>query len=86
MNGWSATELTLSALKKFTRYEVKVRAFNGVAAGPPSPAVTATTLEGGKLFVTFIFIFQRSKRNKHHVTPRYLNYMVERTSKFDISR
>lgn len=47
VNGWSATELTLSALKKFTRYEVRVRAFNGVAAGPPSPAVTATTLEGG---------------------------------------
>ncbi|CAH0727689.1 unnamed protein product, partial [Brenthis ino] len=46
VNGWSATELTLSALKKFTRYEVRVRAFNGVAAGPPSPAVTATTLEG----------------------------------------
>ncbi|XP_045780750.1 Down syndrome cell adhesion molecule-like protein Dscam2 [Maniola jurtina] len=46
VNGWSATELTLSALKKFTRYEVRVRAFNGVAAGPPSAPVTATTLEG----------------------------------------
>ncbi|CAH2101996.1 unnamed protein product [Euphydryas editha] len=46
VNGWSATELTLSALKKFTRYEVRVRAFNGIAAGPPSPPVTATTLEG----------------------------------------
>ncbi|CAH2050967.1 unnamed protein product, partial [Iphiclides podalirius] len=46
VNGWSATELSLSALKKFTRYEVRVRAFNGVAAGPPSAAVTATTLEG----------------------------------------
>ncbi|XP_052738089.1 cell adhesion molecule Dscam2 isoform X2 [Bicyclus anynana] len=46
VNGWSATELTLSALKKFTRYEVRVRAFNGVAAGPASAPVTATTLEG----------------------------------------
>ncbi|XP_013133341.1 PREDICTED: Down syndrome cell adhesion molecule-like protein Dscam2 [Papilio polytes] len=46
VNGWSATELSLSALKKFTRYEVRVRAFNGVAAGPASAPVTATTLEG----------------------------------------
>ncbi|XP_073957210.1 cell adhesion molecule Dscam2-like [Choristoneura fumiferana] len=46
VNGWSATELSLSALRKFTRYEVRVRAFNGVAAGPPSPPVAATTLEG----------------------------------------
>ncbi|KOB72718.1 Down syndrome cell adhesion molecule-like protein, partial [Operophtera brumata] len=34
LNGWSATELSLSALRKFTRYEVRVRAFNAVAAGP----------------------------------------------------
>ncbi|XP_061709196.1 cell adhesion molecule Dscam2 isoform X4 [Cydia pomonella] len=46
VNGWSATELSLSALRKFTRYEVRVRAFNGVAAGPPSAPVAATTLEG----------------------------------------
>ncbi|XP_028160475.1 Down syndrome cell adhesion molecule homolog [Ostrinia furnacalis] len=46
VNGWSATELSLSALRKFTRYEVRVRAFNGVAAGPASAPVTATTLEG----------------------------------------
>lgn len=49
VNGWSASELTLSALKKFTRYEVRVRAFNGIAAGPPSVPVTATTLEGGNI-------------------------------------
>ncbi|XP_052750184.1 cell adhesion molecule Dscam2 isoform X2 [Galleria mellonella] len=46
VNGWSATELNLSALRKFTRYEVRVRAFNGVAAGPASAPVSATTLEG----------------------------------------
>ncbi|XP_026317872.1 Down syndrome cell adhesion molecule-like protein Dscam2 isoform X4 [Hyposmocoma kahamanoa] len=46
VNGWSATELSLSALRKFTRYEVRVRAFNGVAAGPASTPVSATTLEG----------------------------------------
>nr|XP_049692182.1 Down syndrome cell adhesion molecule-like protein Dscam2 [Helicoverpa armigera] len=46
VNGWSATELSLSALRKFTRYEVRVRAFNGVAAGPASAPVSATTLEG----------------------------------------
>lgn len=59
VNGWSATELSLSALRKFTRYEVRVRAFNGVAAGPASTPVSATTLEGGKwifpLFVLFLF-------------------------------
>lgn len=48
VNGWSATELSLSALRKFTRYEVRVRAFNAVAAGPASAPVSATTLEGGK--------------------------------------
>lgn len=47
VNGWSATELSLSALRKFTRYEVRVRAFNAVAAGPASAPVSATTLEGG---------------------------------------
>ncbi|CAH0405117.1 unnamed protein product [Chilo suppressalis] len=46
VNGWSATELSLSALRKFTRYAVRVRAFNAVAAGPPSAPATATTLEG----------------------------------------
>ncbi|XP_041974799.1 Down syndrome cell adhesion molecule-like protein Dscam2 isoform X2 [Aricia agestis] len=46
VNGWSSTELSLSALKKFTRYEVRVRAFNAVAAGPASPPIAATTLEG----------------------------------------
>lgn len=46
VNGWSATDLSLSALRKFTRYEVRVRAFNGVAAGPASSPVSATTLEG----------------------------------------
>ncbi|KAG7310295.1 hypothetical protein JYU34_003050 [Plutella xylostella] len=46
VNGWSASELSLSALRKFTRYEVRVRAFNAVAAGPASAPVSATTLEG----------------------------------------
>ncbi|XP_053609899.1 cell adhesion molecule Dscam1-like isoform X1 [Plodia interpunctella] len=46
VNGWSANELNLSALRKFTRYEIRVRAFNGVAAGPQSAPVSATTLEG----------------------------------------
>lgn len=50
VNGWSAGELSLSALRKFTRYEIRVRAFNGVAAGPAAAPVSATTLEGGLYF------------------------------------
>ncbi|GBO98925.1 Down syndrome cell adhesion molecule homolog [Eumeta japonica] len=46
VNGWSASELNLSGLRKFTRYEIQVRAFNGVGAGPASNPVSATTLEG----------------------------------------
>lgn len=51
VNGWTNSDTMLTGLKKFTRYGVSVRAFNGVAAGPPSPPITATTQEGGKVII-----------------------------------
>ncbi|VVC95269.1 unnamed protein product [Leptidea sinapis] len=74
VNGWSATELTLSSLKKFTRYEVRVRAFNGVAAGPVSAPVTATTLEGAdvaeikRVTATDTYL---------HTLHKYTNYSIQ---------
>lgn len=50
VNGWSSAELTLTGLKKFTRYGVVIKAFNGVAAGPTSAPATATTQEGGMTY------------------------------------
>lgn len=47
VNGWSNLEITLTGLRKFTRYGVTVSAFNGVSAGPASLPVSAITQEGG---------------------------------------
>lgn len=63
VNGWSASELNLSSLKKFTRYEIRVRAFNGVAAGPAAPPVSATTLEGGIHLLILIIILITNNNN-----------------------
>lgn len=46
--GWGASEVLLPGLRTHAHYDVRVRAFNAVGAGPPSPPLTATTLEGGK--------------------------------------
>lgn len=48
VNGWSNLEITLTGLKKFTRYGVMVSAFNGVSAGPASLPISAITQEGGQ--------------------------------------
>ncbi|XP_053686439.1 cell adhesion molecule Dscam2 [Sabethes cyaneus] len=45
-NGWATTKMLISNLKKFTRYSVKIRSFNAIAAGPWSPITHSTTLEG----------------------------------------
>lgn len=42
-------EVVLLGLESFTRYEVTVRAFNEVGAGPASLPTTSTTMEGGEL-------------------------------------
>ncbi|KAJ8873588.1 hypothetical protein PR048_024406 [Dryococelus australis] len=41
----SRLEVSLQHLRPYTRYEVTVRAYNGVGAGPPSLPATITTLE-----------------------------------------
>lgn len=43
----NATRLTLTSLKPFTQYYVRVKAVNGAGAGPESEAVTNTTFEDG---------------------------------------
>lgn len=46
VKGWATTKLQLAGLRKFTRYEITVRAFNSVSAGPPSATIIGTTREG----------------------------------------
>lgn len=46
--GWGASSATLAPLRTHALYDVRVRAFNAVGAGPPSAPLTATTLEGGE--------------------------------------
>ncbi|RVE43549.1 hypothetical protein evm_011807 [Chilo suppressalis] len=45
-SGWSATQVQLASLRAHAHYEVRVRAFNAVGAGPSAAPLTATTLEG----------------------------------------
>ncbi|KAJ2948220.1 hypothetical protein O0L34_g10030 [Tuta absoluta] len=45
-SGWGASQVTLVALRTHTHYEIRVRAFNAVGAGPPCAPLPATTLEG----------------------------------------
>lgn len=46
--GWGAAHVLLGALRPHAQYDVRVRAYNAVGAGPPSAPLTATTLEGGE--------------------------------------
>ena len=43
----------IRGLRKYTRYEVGVKAFNSRGAGPLSPPVIAATLEDGKSDLLF---------------------------------
>lgn len=47
--GWAASHAALAALRTHAPYELRVRAFNAVGAGPPCAPLTATTLEGGQI-------------------------------------
>ncbi|KAH9634768.1 hypothetical protein HF086_013628 [Spodoptera exigua] len=51
--GWGAAHAVLVSLRTHAQYEVRVRAFNAVGAGPPCAPLTATTLEGEN-FITSI--------------------------------
>lgn len=46
-NGRSEEHCVLNGLKKHTRYEIIVQAFNSKGAGPPSDPVEIQTLEFG---------------------------------------
>lgn len=46
VKGWATTKLQLTGLRKFTRYDITVKAFNSISAGPPSPTVIGITKEG----------------------------------------
>jgi Down syndrome cell adhesion protein len=46
VKGWATTKLQLTGLRKFTRYDINVRAFNSISTGPASPTVIGTTKEG----------------------------------------
>ncbi len=45
---YSPLRLTISHLKKFTKYSVVVQAFNKMGAGPRNEAVVVTTGEDGE--------------------------------------
>lgn len=48
VRGRHRLEVTLPGLRHFTGYEVTVRAFNQIGAGPASALLLVTTLEGGR--------------------------------------
>ncbi|CAH2050972.1 unnamed protein product, partial [Iphiclides podalirius] len=43
--GWTSTRTRLGGLRPHARYEVRIRSFNSVGAGPPSAPLAAATLE-----------------------------------------
>lgn len=56
VSGWATTKTTLLNLRKYTKYSISVRTFNGYAPGPWSTPIIATTLEGGRnIFFKFLF-------------------------------
>ncbi|XP_043491862.1 Down syndrome cell adhesion molecule-like protein Dscam2 isoform X4 [Polistes fuscatus] len=46
VNGWATTKVQLTGLRKFTKYDVSIRAFNSIASGPSSAPIVGTTQEG----------------------------------------
>lgn len=46
VKGWATTKVQLTGLRKFTRYDIALRAFNSVSVGPQSPTVLGITKEG----------------------------------------
>lgn len=47
VNGWATTKVQLTGLRKFTKYDITIKAFNSIAAGPASTTIVGTTQEGG---------------------------------------
>ncbi|XP_044594739.1 Down syndrome cell adhesion molecule-like protein Dscam2 [Cotesia glomerata] len=46
VNGWATTKVQLTGLRKFTKYDISIKAFNSIAAGPASQTIVGTTQEG----------------------------------------
>lgn len=46
VQGWATTKVQLTGLKKFTQYDITIKAYNSVSMGPPSPILVGTTKEG----------------------------------------
>ncbi|KAL7024043.1 hypothetical protein ACKWTF_012881 [Chironomus riparius] len=46
VHGWATTKSIITSLRKFTKYSIRIRAFNSVSPGPWSASVIGTTLEG----------------------------------------
>ncbi|XP_024944983.1 Down syndrome cell adhesion molecule-like protein Dscam2 isoform X2 [Cephus cinctus] len=46
VNGWATTKVQLTGLRKFTKYDISIRAFNSIASGPASTPIVGTTQEG----------------------------------------
>lgn len=47
VKGWATSKLQLTGLRKYTKYEIQLRAYNSVSAGPPTLPTSGTTMEGG---------------------------------------
>lgn len=45
VHGWATTKSIITGLRKFTKYSIRIRAFNSVSPGPWSASVIGTTLE-----------------------------------------
>lgn len=54
VNGWATTKVQLTGLRKFTKYDITIRAFNSIAGGPVSSTIVGTTQEGG-MYIIIIF-------------------------------
>lgn len=46
VHGWATTKSIITGLRKFSKYSIRIRAFNTIAPGPWSAPVIGTTLEG----------------------------------------
>lgn len=60
VNGWATTKVQLTGLRKFTKYDISIRAFNSIASGPASVPIVGTTQEGGAASVKFNRKFRSS--------------------------
>lgn len=46
VHGWATTKSIITGLRKFSKYSIKLKAFNSISSGPWSSPVIGTTLEG----------------------------------------